>query len=668
MTLYPGLGLPLRHYPKDDTTLYPLGLHAHCPDSESAMLPVREVAMMNLMERLTDKEDWQKKIFNEEIVKEWRKEALEHPNKLYWKQATDNKGADAVGGVRRPPGIMDTATFDYCVKELRNKANYYVETGLIPTLDASATVVKSDILIPVGLQTELQEAFNRLKADQGPNLNWHPNSNQQVLDLVHPSMYPLVYGRTRVLQDEVVGTTDAIDKWAGKGEFIAKDTSAPSRGFDGSLTLASFWSNTYQWLPSNVKFLDDESVRFTSYINNLHPQKYPEIYRTIEKLIETTLPAWDQCLSLPLRRGNKIGAGRTEPRFPKQDFNDNDSGIWDPSSPPPLDDNVEADDEIDDDEGDDDEDYDEDYDPAIAEWERTRKPVHPCVPEFEDINYAKRDTARLAQKFKNTGLQVIVKMTSVELTPEKPEFPAREWHVDGHMNERICASALYCIDSENITPRNVHFRMQTSYDIDHKYPRVSNYTRTWLESTHGTSLMNMTAPCLQIYGTVQMRGGRLMAFPNVFQHRESSFKLEDPSKPGSRYFISLRLVDPNTRIISTANVPPQQYDWWVSAVFGQSLQSNCAALTKLTPDLVAILEQRGFMKEMHNSGEKLPPELLNMVRAHFYNNNDDNNRSYLPMSEEEAKEHLVELMNERIEYHIRADLAWSYHTYRLFPG
>jgi hypothetical protein len=77
------------------------------------MLPVREVAMMNIMERLTDKEDWHKKIFNEETVKEWRKEALEYPNVSYWKEATANKNADAVVDVRRPPGIMDAATFDY---------------------------------------------------------------------------------------------------------------------------------------------------------------------------------------------------------------------------------------------------------------------------------------------------------------------------------------------------------------------------------------------------------------------------------------------------------------------------------------------------------------------------------------------------------------------------
>ncbi|RFU78799.1 hypothetical protein TARUN_3366 [Trichoderma arundinaceum] len=487
-------------------------------------------------------------IFDDEIVKQWQEEALKHPNILYWKQATDNKGANAIDG---------------CVKELRNKSNYYIETGIIPTLDASATIVKSDMLIQVGLRAELQKAFNKLKAGQGSKLNWRPNSNEQMLDLVHSSMYPLVYGRTGVLQDEVVGTTDAIDKWAGKGQRIAKETSPIHR--DADSLPASLWSDTYQWLPANVKFMEDGTVKFTSYINNLHPQKYPHIYRSIEKLIEAALPTWDQCLSLSLERGTKMGAGRTEPRFPKQDL-------------------------------------------------KTRKPVHPSVPEFKDIEYAPRDTARLAHKFKKTGLQVVVKIASIELAPEKPEFPAEEWHV-----------------------------------------------QTWFERTHGTSLVDGT--CLQIYGTVQMHEGRLLTFPNVFQQRESSIKLRDPSKTGSRHLISLQLVDPNARIISTANVPPQQHDWWASAVFGQSLQSDSAALAKFPSDLVAILQQKGFVKDSRISGRKLPVELLHMVRAHLYNT-----ESCMPMSEEEAQKHRAELLTERIEHHVRADLARSNRVYYIFLG
>jgi hypothetical protein len=58
-----------------------------------------------------------------------------------------------------------------------------------------------------------------------------------------------------------------------------------------------YWSQTYQWLPANLAFQDDGTVRFTSYINNLHPKKHPEIYRLVEKLIDTAIPAWERVLS-----------------------------------------------------------------------------------------------------------------------------------------------------------------------------------------------------------------------------------------------------------------------------------------------------------------------------------------------------------------------------------
>ncbi|KAL7924524.1 hypothetical protein ACQKWADRAFT_270273 [Trichoderma austrokoningii] len=684
MALYPGLGLPLRHYPREYGKFYPLGIHTNCIDTDSALLPVREVAMMNIMEQLTDKENWHVMIFNDEIVDQWRKEALQQPNRVYWKQATDNRGADAIDGVRRPPGIMDATTFDYCVKELRNKANYYVETGIIPTLDASSAVAKSDVLVSASLRTELQKAFHTLKLDQRSDPKWQPKSNERVLDLVHPSMYPLVYGRTRVLQNEVVGTTDAIHKWAGKGEPIAKDTSDPSGTHLASSPPASYWSDTYQWLPSNVKFMDDGSVKLTSYINNLHPQKYPQIYRTVEKLIEAALPTWDQCLCLRLRSEKRVGAGRTAPRFPLQDINDERSDIWDPSSPLPLDDDDEEDDENDgededeaesaedeeedeedeeedeEDEEDKEEDKEDEEDPAVAEWRETRNPIHPRVPEFEDIDYAPREEIRLAHKFKETGLQVIVKMISIELTPENPELAAGEWHVNGQMNEQICATTLYCADSENIEPSNILFRMQTAQRIGEDYKSITNHTCSWLEQTHGTSLSDTWAPCLQMYGSAQMHEGRLLTYPNVFQHKESSIKLKDACNPGYKHLISLHLVEPSKRIISTANVPPQQRDWWLSAVLRQPppLQpGGGSTLAKLPPDLVAILKQKT------SCGEKLPVELLEMVRGHLYGN-----ESLLPMTEEEARKQRAKLLQERIEYHTRADLAWDDKSYWLGRG
>jgi Protein of unknown function (DUF4246) len=205
-----------------------------------------------------------------------------------------------------------------CVEELRDKARYFEETGLIPTLDATATVVKSDVLVGDELRESLRKAFRRLHADQAVSPDWHPGSDNMVQDLVHPSMYPLVYGRTRVLEDEIVGVADAIEKWAGKGDIIKKEATEPANRpadfANFSNVPPTYWSSSYQWLPANVAFQEDRSVKLTSYINNLHPKKYPEIYRTIEKLIETVLPAWDQCLQT-YKDFKRYGPGRIKSRF-----------------------------------------------------------------------------------------------------------------------------------------------------------------------------------------------------------------------------------------------------------------------------------------------------------------------------------------------------------------
>jgi hypothetical protein len=180
------------------------------------------------------------------------------------------------------------------------------------------------MLVSPELHEKLRNAFATLQRDQAVSPDWHPNSNDMVRNLVHPSMYPLVYGRSRVFDEEVVGVKDAIDKWAGKGKVIGKNIPGPPGRFDQPVGVhpyggpaPDYWSVNYQWLPANLAFQRDGSLRFTSYINNLHPTRYPEIYCTIEELIEASLPIWDQCLSLYVDNDKPEGAGRRHSRFAK---------------------------------------------------------------------------------------------------------------------------------------------------------------------------------------------------------------------------------------------------------------------------------------------------------------------------------------------------------------
>jgi hypothetical protein len=185
-------------------------------------------------------------------------------------------------------------------------------------MEGCASIAKSDVLVTEDLHKALRSAFDTLKSDQQASPDWHPNSNDMVQDLVHPSMYPLVYGRTRAFQEECVGVEGAISTWAGKGSVVPTEQNLYNEANDrwnyGTVHSIppEFWSQTYQWLPANFAFQPDGSVKFTSYINNLHPDKYPDIYRTIEQLIEKSLPLWDQCLRCPEK---EQVTGRMNPRM-----------------------------------------------------------------------------------------------------------------------------------------------------------------------------------------------------------------------------------------------------------------------------------------------------------------------------------------------------------------
>ncbi|KAJ5889001.1 hypothetical protein N7495_009042 [Penicillium taxi] len=664
---YPGLGLPLRHDTHNKEGHYPIGAHGSCWGAKSDLISIRELAAMSIMDRLTDKENWHTKVFDDLIVSKWRDEALAIPDAYFCNLARRDKRQywDENGNLRVEAdifyeedsyieGIITTKTFDCCIQELRSKAKYYEMTGLIPTLDACASVVKSDKLVSPELHEALRQAFRMIKDDQKSDPDWHPTTNGMVQDLVHPSMYPLVYGRSKVFKEEVVGVDDAIEKWAGKGEVIPKDDWKydPTRdrfryGVGSGEVPPEFWSDTYQWLPANVAFQDDGTVKFTSYINNLHPQSYPQVYHAIENLIKTSLPAWDQCLVFAERWRRGVGAGRTEPRIPYPDNPDDENkDNWIPSNPYECEDQVV--------------DWEDEklrrrgygYDPEFDDetekkWEYLRKPVIPEL-SFDEINYAPAPENRLAQKFAQSGLQVIVKMASIELTPEKPDFPVGGWHVEGQLNEHICATALYYLDSDNVSTSNLSFRMQTSAylndDID-----VGQDSYHWLEQIYGTYLGGRNSPCLQNYGEVETHQGRLLAFPNVFQHRVSPFHLIDPTKPGHRRFIALWLVDPTSHIISTANVPPQQMNWWLDSILGNTNRE--AALSKLPAELVALINEKNL--ETKNSGV-LPVELMEMVRAH-----DEG----LPMGLEEAKEHRIQLMKARGAFVKKAEHGWQQHAY-----
>ncbi|KAM3556275.1 hypothetical protein MY1884_005142 [Beauveria asiatica] len=156
-------------------------------------------------------------------------------------------------------------------------------------------------------------------------------------------------------------------------------------------------------------------------------------------------------------------------------------------------------------------------------------------------------------------LQVIAKLASIHLTPSKPQYDGGSWHVEGQLNERIVATALFYYDAHNVTPSALSFR--TAANREHLGEDVF-YEQNDSRGIERALAIRARGSVLQDVGRVATSAGRALFFPNLYQHRVGSFGLADPARPGHRKILALFLVDPKVPVLSTANVPPQQRAWW----------------------------------------------------------------------------------------------------------
>lgn len=70
------------------------------------------------------------------------------------------------------------------------------------------------------------------------------------------------------------------------------------------------------------------------------------------------------------------------------------------------------------------------YDQARRAWDESRQVE---LPEPKNSFSPTPVTVDLCDKFGERGLQVIVKLANIELTPEKPNYEGGTWHVEGQM-------------------------------------------------------------------------------------------------------------------------------------------------------------------------------------------------------------------------------------------
>jgi hypothetical protein len=266
-------------------------------------------------------------------------------------------------------------------------------------------------------------------------------------------------------------------------------------------------------------------VKISSYINNLHPEKHKEMYKTIGSIFENFVPLFENVLTDLLQ--------------PPKTRIDIDSDWYEPQQ-----------------DGEDDDEY---YD--------NRLPRPQKIKEFQNPEPPKQ-----VVDLKGRRLQVIVKLANIILTPENPRYNGGSWHVEGMKNENIVASGIYYYVSQNISESILNFR-QAVHQPDYEQSDDKGVA-------HIYGLANEAALSQEMGGIITQED-RCIAFPNLFQHQVAPFELVDKSKPGYRKILVFFLVDPSVRVQSTLHVPPQQRHWMIEIL--------CKIFKTLPKEVVALI-------------------------------------------------------------------------------
>ncbi|KAK6361433.1 hypothetical protein TWF730_005161 [Orbilia blumenaviensis] len=429
------------------------------------VLTEHEQILRRFSAAVRENQNWATEIADKKLVAKWIEEA---------------EKKDRSGDLRRIV-VWDREQIEYVYGELLNSYKPFVEKikeegiGIEPGIDG---VWKADKVVDDTLRNEFIQAVATLENVPEDQKCWRPNSKNHVLDLVHPSLWPLIYGESihidtgkpicgHMPQDyepvvpSKLGPTTAIkDPLDGLSvEAIAEErVDRPEE----------VYSQKFCWLPSEFEISQDGKTKIKSYINNLScPEERELFYPLIGRIFSRFIPLFNHVLAdlkggkqnhqrvgQPdmIRRGNeyKPAVGILSPeRYQElwtkvlEDFSEGrDISLSLREERPTAsatDDSIdEPDDELD----------EEAMDRALdLKWKQFYLwDVGPIIPNSEWSPPSITPGIRLEGK----TVKVIVKLANIYLTPDDPDYGGRSEEVEGMMNERIIATVIYCYDQENI--------------------------------------------------------------------------------------------------------------------------------------------------------------------------------------------------------------------------
>ena len=152
------------------------------------------------------------------------------------------------------------------------------------------------------------------------------------------------------------------------------------------------------------------SFRALSYINNLHPKTHRELYFVIEQIIAKAIPLWNETMTQVINEENQLPFPsrvkvpdfyREHYRVPKQRKRESYKAFV----------------------------------RRLDEYDKKMEKRTVVQPEPDKFKPARRRIKKVDLGKYIGKIQVIVKLTNIHLTPEKPSYGGGSWHVEGQLNE-----------------------------------------------------------------------------------------------------------------------------------------------------------------------------------------------------------------------------------------
>ncbi len=170
------------------------------------------------------------------------------------------------------------------------------------------------------------------------------------------------------------------------------------------------------------------------------------------------------------------------------------------------------------------------------------------IPSLENV---------LHKKICGQSIQVIVKVGSIMLNNINSQYAGGSWHIEGMPHENIAATCIHYIDNNNATDSFLEFRKPVIInELGLDYPQCDmKYTTHHYgiePESHFDGVMN------RYLGLIKCSENSSVIFPNSLQHRVKDFSWVAIKEKSLRTILAFFVIDPDHKIISTKDIPPQQ--------------------------------------------------------------------------------------------------------------